>query len=270
MIDFNKTRQYTLSIRLSTGGFCFAVHNPKADNEYAVQPYRRDPSKPLASNLKAAIAETTMLRHTYETVNISLADIPYTLLPKEYYDEQYESELYQYNICTSDPNSIVMHNTVADGQAVLLFAIEKQLHKLITTHYPKANVYAAISPVINFGAERSYAIGKRYCLLHAHRHSIEFMCYENAMPLLVNTFKYKDAADAIFYLLNCWTTLGLSQSTDTLHIAGQLRHTKAITRDLEKFIQHIHLVRPAEEFHSTELARIDEMPFDLQALIACE
>ena len=163
-----------------------------------------------------------------------------------------------------------MHNIVDDEQAVVLFAIEKQLHKYITTQYPKAKVYAAITPLIHFGVERSYTTGKRYSLLHVSKRSIDFMCYENATPLFINTFQYRNTADALYYLLNCWSTLKLSQTEDTLHIAGQSRHTKALIKELEKFINNIRIVRPAEEFHSTELARIDELPLDLQTLIACE
>ena len=270
MIDFKKTRQYTLSIRLSTDGFCFAVHNPQATNEFAYLPYRIDPLKPLTANLKSAVEETDMLRHTYGAVNIILADANYTLIPKEYYAKQYESEFYQHNFATATPHDVVMHNRVGDGQAVALFAIEKQLHKYITTQYPKAVIYAAISPLINFGVDRSYANGKKYFLLHLRRHSIDVMCYENAAPLFVNTFHYRNMTDALYYLLGCWTTLGLSQTDDTLHIAGYSRQGKALMRELERFIQHIHVIRPAEEFHSTELARTDELPFDLQTLITCE
>lgn len=270
MIDFNKTRQYTKSIRLSTDGFCFAVHNPQVAGEYAYQPYRIDALKSVASNLKAAAEETEMLKHTYGAVNIILADAPYTLVPKEYYAEQYERELYRHNIAASATTDIIMHNVVADEQAIVIFAIEKQLHKHITTHYPKAQVHAGVSPLINFGVERSCAAGRKYCLLHMRKRSFDLMCYENAAPLFVNTFPYRDTADALYYLLNCWTTLGLSQTDDTLHIAGEPRHTKALTRELGRFIQNIHTIRPAEEFHSTELARTDGMPFDLQALIACE
>ena len=270
MIDFNKTRQYTLSIRLSTDGFCFAVHNPQAANEYAYLPYRIDPLKPLTTNLKAAIEETDMLRRTYGAVNIILADASYTLVPKEYYAEQYEEEFYRQNIATLTPGSIVMHNLVGDDQMVVLFAIEKQLHKFLATQYPKAKIYASISPLIHFGIERSYASGKKYALLHLQKHCIDVMCYENASPLFVNSFRHRDVSDALYFLLNCWSTLGLSQTDDTLHIAGQSRQGKALTKELEKFIQHIHLIRPAEEFHSTELARTDELPFDLQTLIACE
>ncbi len=269
MIDFNKTRQYTLSIRLSTDGFCFTVHNPKVANEYAYLPYRIDPLKPLANNLKSAIEDTEMLKHTYGEVNIILADTTYTLIPKEYHAEQYESEFYRLNT-SSATTPILLRNVASDEQAVVLFDIEKQLHKYITLRYPKAKVYSAITPLIHFGIDRSYASNKRYCLLHVCKHSIDFMCFESATPLFVNTFHYRNAADALYFLLNCWGVLNLSQTNDTLHIAGESRHTKAITKELKKFIQNIHIIRPAEEFHSTELARIDEMPFDLQALIACE
>ena len=270
VIDFKKTRQYTLSIRLSTDGFCFAVHNPQATNEFAYLPYRIDPLKPLTANLKTAIEETDMLKHTYGTVNILLADAGYTLIPKEYYAEQYENELYQYNFASATNHDVVMHNPVGDGQAMVLFAIEKQLHKYITKQYPKATIYAAIAPLISFGVERSYATGKRYCLLHLRKRCIDFMCYENASPLFVNSFHYRNTADALYYLLGCWNTLGLSQTDDTLHVAGLTRQAKVLIHELEKFIQNIHVIRPAEEFHSTELARTDELPFDLQTLIACE
>ena len=96
------------------------------------------------------------------------------------------------------------------------------------------------------------------------------MCFNNGSPLLINTFNGNDITDVPYFLLNCWQMLGLSQTDDTLYIASNSRNTKTLVKELNRFIQNIHLLRPAEEFHTTELARIDELPFDLQALIACE
>ena len=239
-------------------------------NEYAYLPYRIDPLKPLTANLKQAIEETDMLRYTYGATNIILADVNYTLIPKEYYAEQYEQEFYRQNISSATTNSTIMHNIVADERVVLLFAIDKQLHKFLSTQYPKAKIYASISPLINFGVERSYATEKKYCLLHVNKRSIDFMCYENATPLFANSFQYRDTADALYYILNCWSMLGLSQIDETLHIAGRSHQAKTLSKELGKFIKNIHAIRPAEEFHSSELARIDELTLDLQTLIACE
>ncbi len=270
MIDFNKTRQYTLSIRLSTDGFCFAVHNPQIMGEYAFQPYRIDALKSMTANLKEAAKENEILRHTYKTVNIILGDANYTLVPKEYYTEQYEQEFYQQNIATPTTNCTIMHNVVADEQAIVLFAIENQLHKAITKLYPKARFYASVSPLIDFGTEKSSVENKKYVLVHQKRNSLDLLCFDKSSLLFGNTFSYRDMSDATYYLLSSWSILGLSQTEDTLYIAGQARHVKSLTKEITKFIKDIRPIRPAEEFHSTELARIDEIPFDLQALIACE
>ena len=271
MIDFKKTKQYTLSIRLSTDGFCFAVHNPQAVDQYAYQPYRIDTLKSITANLKAAIESTELLRHNYGEVNILLSQPPYTLVPKEYYAEQCAHDIYVQNFPQAAPNTQVLTNIVSEEQTIVLFGMEHQLHKFITERYPKAKIYASISPLIEHAVEKSYAqSGKPYCLAHLHKRGTDLLCISNGALQFANTFDNPDTGDAIYYLLNCWQMLGLSQTDDTLHIAGTARHAKALTNELGRFIKHIHTVRPAEEFHSTELARIDEIPFDLQTLLSCE
>lgn len=270
MIDLKHTKQYTLSIRLSTDGFCFAAHNPQVDEQFAYMPYKIDPQKSLTANLKSAVQETKMLRHIYATVNIIVGDTDYTLIPKEFYDSSCERDLYTQTFPQTSPNMAIQHNIVGNEQIVTLFGIDHQLYKYISEQYPKAHLYTPVSSLINFGVEKSLISSKRYCLLYLHKRNLDFLCFENGTPVFANSFSNRDTADTLYYLLNCWQMLGLSQTDDTLHIAGSARNAKALSQELEQFIQHIHHVRPAEEFHTTELARIDEMPFDLQALIACE
>ena len=156
VIDFNHTKQYTLSIRLSTDGFCFAVHNTSEEEEYAYMPYNIDPLKSMAANLKTAIQETNMLKHTYGKVNIIMADTAYTIVPKEYFDESSERELYLQNFPQTPSSTIIHHNLVSDEQAIILFGIEGTLHKTLKEKYPKAQLYASISALVNYGAEKSY------------------------------------------------------------------------------------------------------------------
>lgn len=270
MIDFNRTKQYTLSIRLSTDGFCFTVHNPQADNEYAFLPYTIDPTRSMTANLKLAVQENEMLRRIYATVNIIVAEAPYTIVPKEYYAESHERELYLQNFPQTTDNIVVQNNLVGDEQAVVLFGIEQQLHQYLTERYPKAEIYASISPLINYGVEKSYTATRNYNFVYQQRQRTDMLCFTNGSILFANTFCDRDINNITYFLLNCWQTLGLSQTEDILHLAGSSRNTKAQIRELQKFIKNIHIIRPAEEFHSTELARIGEMPFDLQTLIACE
>ena len=52
MIDFTKSKQYTLSIRLSTDGFSFSIYNPIHDNSQSLFEKEVDTSLSLTANLK--------------------------------------------------------------------------------------------------------------------------------------------------------------------------------------------------------------------------
>ena len=58
MIDFTKSKQYTLSIRLSTDGFSFSIYNPIHDDSFSVIEKEIDTSLSLTANLKAAVSYT--------------------------------------------------------------------------------------------------------------------------------------------------------------------------------------------------------------------
>lgn len=270
MIDFKHTKHYTLSIRLSTDGFCFTVHNPLADEQYAYLPYRIAPLKSLTANLRAALQENDMLRHTYAMVNVVVAEAAYTIVPKEYYDESYKDELYRQNFPLVSDSLVVLHNLVSDEQAVVLFGMERQLYQLISERFPKAMIYASVSALMDFAAEKSFAHRRNYCLAHLNKRGVDLLCFANGVPLFVNTFACRNTDDALYLMLNSWQMLGLSQLDDALYLVGDVRKVNSLSKELEKFIKHIHVIRPADEFHSTELARIGEMPFDLQTLVACE
>ena len=270
MIDFNKTRQYTLSIRLSTDGFCFSVHNPSVSGEYAYQPYAIDPMKSVVANLKTAVTEVEMLRHHYGTVNVIVPDAPYTLVPGEYFAESCLRDIYMQNFPSTTKDTLVMHNVVADEQIVVLFGIDQKVYQFLAERYPKVRVCSHVTPLIELGMEKSAASPHRYFVAHLHGRQFDVLCFAGELPLFVNTFEHRDNANTLYFLLNCWQMLGLSQTDDTLYLAGTARGIKALVKELEKFIANVRLVRPAEEFHATELARIGDMPFDLQALVSCE
>ena len=57
--DFNKSEQYTLSIRLSTDGFSFSVYNPLLDHSFYYMPYKIERSLSMAANIKGCLLYTS-------------------------------------------------------------------------------------------------------------------------------------------------------------------------------------------------------------------
>ena len=82
-IDFSKSEQYTLSIRLSADGFSFSVFNPLGEGELSFFDRKVEESLSLTANLKQTFREIEWLKHPYRRVNILMADKRFTLVPLE-------------------------------------------------------------------------------------------------------------------------------------------------------------------------------------------
>lgn len=74
-IDFTKSEQYTLSIRLSADGFSFSIYNPLTDNDFCFVPHPVNTGYSMTANLKDMLTKTEALKYPYKRVNI-LYDSP--------------------------------------------------------------------------------------------------------------------------------------------------------------------------------------------------
>ncbi len=108
-IDFGKSEQYTLSIRLSTDGFSFSIYNPIHDSSLSFFEKEVEASLSLTANLKQAFRELDFLNHTYKRVNILMADKRFTLIPLELFEDD-QSEMIFYHNHTPKENETVKYN----------------------------------------------------------------------------------------------------------------------------------------------------------------
>ena len=88
MIDFTKSKQYTLSIRLSTDGFSFSIYNPIHNDSLSIIEKEIDTSLSLTANLKAVFHESDFLNHPYKQVNIMMASKRFTIAPLDLFEEE--------------------------------------------------------------------------------------------------------------------------------------------------------------------------------------
>ena len=74
-IDFTKSEQYTLSIRLSADGFSFSIYNPLGDSDFSFDSYPVNTFCSMTANIKEMLASTEALKYPYKRINI-LVDSP--------------------------------------------------------------------------------------------------------------------------------------------------------------------------------------------------
>ena len=98
--DFNKSEQYTLSIRLSTDGFSFSVFNPLGDGEFSYYDRAVDESLSLTANLKQTFRELAWLERPFRRVNVLMADKRFTFIPLEFFEDEQTEIIFYHNHTT--------------------------------------------------------------------------------------------------------------------------------------------------------------------------
>ena len=269
-LDYNKSEQYTLSIRLSTDGFSFSIYNPISGGDFYHRTYPINTQRSMAANVKAFLAATEELKHKFKHVNILVHSQRYTIVPLELFeDEQMENIFYQ-NV-KEIKNETVLCNILGKSNSVILFSLDKLAHLLLSEHFTSARFFSSISPQIEYLSAKSRQGNSRKMYVNIHTENIDVICINKGRLLLVNSYLSPNCSDIIYYILNIWKNLEYDQRRDELHITGRDETRKEIIKELQKYISHVYSINPHAEFTSSEYnVKIEDIPFDIQSLILCE
>ena len=268
-IDFSQSEQYTLSIRLSTDGFSFSIYNPLNGSDFFFHPYPVNTQRSMAANAKAFLAETEELKRPFKQVNILIHSERYTVLPFELYEDEQMKSLFYQNLQKVN-NETVLCNILGKSNTVILFGLDKLTHLFFSEHFPTARFFAAVSPQIEYFSVKSRLGNNRKLYANLHPESVDLFAFDRGHPLLFNTFSASGVTDQCYYLLYAWKQLGYDQERDELHLTGQTPFRKEITEQLQQYIRKVFIINPQAEFNDSESSRIENVPFDIQSLIACE
>lgn len=266
MSDLNNSIQHILSIRLSADGFSFSVFNPSDDSSFDYVTCRIDPGISLTANLKQTLAEHELLRKPFKRTNILVAASGYTLIPFELFEDEQVEEIYYCNHARRH-NEVVLYNILDRSNLVVAFAMDKSTCNLIDEQYPEADIFATVSPVIEHCLMKSRMGANRKMYLNLQRRTVDVLAYEHGHLLFANTFPEKGYADTLYYALGVWKELGLSQETDELYLIGDCDGKEQLVTELRRFVKNVAMVNPAAEFNRAPLARVENMPYDMQALL---
>lgn len=255
-IDFSKSEQYTLSIRLSTDGFSFSTYNPIYDSSPSFFEKKVETSLSLTANLKQAFRELDFLNHTYKRVNILMADNRFTLVPLELFEDDQSEMIFYYNH-TGRENETVKYNILKKNNAVVIFGMDKSTCQFISTQYPEAKFYSHAAPLIEYFSAKSRLGNSKKIYASIRYDAVDTFCYERGRLILANSFECHQTDDQIYYLLYLWKQLNFDQERDELHLTGVFDDKEKLVQELRKYIQQVFIMNPTRNI-------------DIQALSACE
>lgn len=257
-IDFTKSEQYTLSIRLSADGFSFSVHSPQQADGYFFESYPINTSYSLTANIKGMLTSTPALKHPYAQVNILIDTPRFTAIPFELFEDEQTEDLFYHNFPKNNHETILC-NILGKGNIALLFGMDKYAHQLLNENFPQARIFACISPLIEHFVHKNHEDNRHQLFAHFKKNAFEIFAFDKGKLLLVNTFNCQQISDQVYYLLYIWQQLGFSQEKDQLWISGHVEKEEELQTELNKFLRQV-----------TQIPSQAPLPFDIYTLMTCE
>ncbi|MDR0962542.1 MAG: DUF3822 family protein [Mediterranea sp.] len=255
-VDFSKSKQYSLSIRLGTDGFSFSIANPLDDRLPEVQTFPVQEELPLTANLKLLFREHGWLQHPFRRINLLIPGKRHTLVPLELFDEEQTEQLFHYNLPPQN-NERILYNILQKSGIVTLFGIDKSAAAYLHEQLPDAHLCSSAGTLIEYFSVKSRQGNSRKMYAYLRKESAELFCYERGKLLLTNSYTCKETSDFIYYLLYTWKQLDFEQQRDELFLCGELPDKTALLERLRKFIMQVSVIPSSEHF-------------DLQAITLCE
>ena len=258
----------TLSIRISTDGFCFCSYTPENPGSIRYSFYTPDTALTMAANLQRAIDACNFISRgeRYEVKVIVEVD-EFTTLPAEYDDRQEYKSYYRLCFPRCDARIDVFANKLNAQGVTVIFPVEKSLCELLQT-LGDVSYYTPVSILLGMATRMSFP-ESRYMLVYMYNDKSILISINDGKLQLANAFGAGNGQDNLYYLLSIWKQQGLSQTDDVLYMCGDkgVEMSMMLTR---RFIKNCRRMNATEMFPSNLLNKMEGIPFDLQVLMLCE
>lgn len=268
MSGVNTYAHKTLSIRISTDGFCFCSYTASEPDTLQYSFYEADSGITLAANFERVWEDSPFADNkNYDDINVIIATNEFTTIPTEHDNKEDYRAIYNLCFPHTSPTAYIASNHLTAQGITVLFAIDKALHKKLCD-IGRVTYLSPTSIILGFLARRPIE-EKRYMLAYSHKGKSLLLSMADEKPMLINSFKSESPHDQIFYLLSIWKEQDFSQTDDTIYLCGD-KSVEELSAILGQFIRHSKRINPNQLFRSNLLNRIKDIPFDLQALLLCE
>ena len=235
-VDFSKSEQYTLSIRINTDGFSFSIFNPSAENPYIFFDLPIDTKLPLIANFKNLVAHNPFLSQLYKRVNIIIANTRTVVHPAAYFEEEQKELLYEFSQKTSHPNIYIDYNLLEHKKIVVIFGVNKTLYHFLSEHFNQPRFFAQDTPLLAYFAQKSKEGTSKKLFVHLENKNLHVFSFNKGKLQLTNTFKAEEVGNQIYYILYIWKQMGYSQKEDQLILSGQVTDKDTLVELIRKYI----------------------------------
>lgn len=247
--------EYILSIRYSTDGLSFCIHNP--ENTLLVffyQPYHLDTQDAVIAKVKQILVDDELLNLKYRKVYILPCNKEKILLPAHIFNKNQVADMYR--LCLQPhKNDTLLYRKIKVIESYIVEALPRSFVTFLTTRYSSLCIVNSTYPFIIDSLE-NIIFNTNYLFIDIHDQYFDLLITHNNDVLLFNSFEYNSVTDLTYYTLNCLQQCQVDKENLQTKISGNLVNDPKLQELLNKYIPNVSVVDYAP---LSQLVKIKEL-----------
>lgn len=231
-----------LSILICEDGFCYALWNYEENNIEALVSYSFKDKNNFIFEIKDFLSNNNLLEKQFSKVNIIIATNEATLIPNSLFLQEKIEDIFKFNFELSNSKKI-LYCELAKTDNNLIFSINLNLYNFFTEIFKNPVFYHSATSFIEINYlenKKTKNRKKTKVYLQIYNDFFEILIIDNELILLYNTYKYKTDNDLLYYIINIFEQLKLSQEDTEICISGFIERNNNAIIMLKKFVRFVY------------------------------
>lgn len=267
LIDLNTPDRYTLSIRLSSGGFCFSLYDNNQEGGNLTLPYKVNPVSSMMGNVKELLdymtpIETCSLRR----VNVIVDTPKVTFVPFSIFDEEDKKDLFSMCFPLQSGDDVI-HSILGSAGCVSLFALNGHVRRFIDSKFENVSYNCTAGILAGHFSGIAFGISSNSMFVYVEDETVGVYCFKGAELLFANVFECGSDSDRTYFIMNAWQNLKLSQLDDRLYLVSDKVDLKGLKNMLSLYVSNLYDVEREAGMKNLRASGSVDMPFDVESLV---
>ncbi len=257
------TPSTSLTIRAAQGTLSFLTTD--SDGVPAFYPYLVKSGMSMSANLREAFKEQQWLRQPFGSTRLLVCS-PVVLVPNDDMLRPTATDLESVysSVVTGYKGDEKMVNELPELDVTALFAVNRDFKLVVTDHCMNVIVENIMVPVWRHLYRNYFQNGEhRRLFAYFHDRKVDVCSFERRRIHFANVFDAANAHDAIYYLLFVWKQLGMSPTSDSLHLIGDVPEREWLKSQLMRYINKVYFVNPMVDLQRSPKAAMKGMAYDM-------
>jgi hypothetical protein len=263
-LRISDTSNYTLSIRLMPGGFCFIIYQPSRMSVLGLFDY----ATASAEETNGSYQQNPWLQQHYAKINCAVNTNRWTLIPSDFMIDGKEEDLWHLNFGEGQHGQLQSH-AIKALNCINLYEAEPLSTEFCRT--TKAKEVPIQTPLLHKALILSKRTADKQLCIAQRGEFMDFALADNGQMLAANTCLSRNSEELAFYTLNIFNHFGLNQNNQLVTVSGDT--TPAGINLLGQYIRHLQTdTLPTQCNYPKEMQKMKEQQkyTDLIYLALCE